>query len=359
LHIVPYAYIGGTEKDCLFVIKELQNDSHKVLVLDKEGPMSTEWHKYGADVIHIDILKNNVISFFRSLNAHSFNLKPDGIFYWSTIRLPFIVSALKRFNCKLAVHVGNPANNNFLDILKNVFFSKFLPGKIESKLFACSEYVHKSILNNSYYRKFESTVSHNPVEIPLKNPHKNRKIEKSSNIKIGMVARLDHIKDHVTVIRAFARINNEYPNTVLELIGDGPLRSNLERIAKELEIGHSVRFLGIQTDIYSYLQTWDLFLYATTIKEGLGNALSEALANGLPSIVSDLPMLREIDGDVGAIVFSPPNDPEPLSKNAINVLSSYRLRESLSEKSYERARNAFTRKRYARERLDYLLGSEN
>jgi glycosyltransferase involved in cell wall biosynthesis len=137
---------------------------------------------------------------------------------------------------------------------------------------------------------------------------------------IGMVARLDPIKDHATLLRAFARLINAHPDTALELrlVGEGPLREALEKQASVLGIIGRVRFLGNCSDVPEQLGALDLFVLSTTRDEGFGIVLIEALSAGLPVIASDVPACREVlqGGLLGKLVT--PDDLVALS-DAITV----------------------------------------
>jgi glycosyltransferase involved in cell wall biosynthesis len=73
----------------------------------------------------------------------------------------------------------------------------------------------------------------------------------------------------------------------LLLVGDGPERTALQVLAGELDLGQSVTFCGVQPDVLPYLHAADLFVLPS-VSEGLSNALLEAMASGLPCIVSDI-----------------------------------------------------------------------
>ena len=66
-------------------------------------------------------------------------------------------------------------------------------------------------------------------------------------------------------------------------------------------MGDAVRFLGEVGDVYGQMARWDLFAYATTANEGLGNAVAEAMMFGLPCVVTDVGPMREFAGDGSAV----------------------------------------------------------
>lgn len=131
---------------------------------------------------------------------------------------------------------------------------------------------------------------------------------------VGMVARLDAIKDHLTLLRAFARFRATAPTAELWIVGDGPLRPSLEAEAARLGATLAIRFLGRRTDVPELLGRMDLYAFSTTRDEGFGIALVEAMAAGVPIAATDVPACREVlgDGAAGALVAA--EDPEALAR---------------------------------------------
>jgi glycosyltransferase involved in cell wall biosynthesis len=121
-----------------------------------------------------------------------------------------------------------------------------------------------------------------------------------------MVARLDPIKDHATLIDAIASVRAAHPDGRIELrlLGDGPLRQSIEELAGKHGVSDNVRMMGARADVPEQLGLMDLFVLATTREEGFGVALIEALAAGVPVIASDVPACREVlqDGKHGLLV---------------------------------------------------------
>jgi glycosyltransferase involved in cell wall biosynthesis len=102
------------------------------------------------------------------------------------------------------------------------------------------------------------------------------------------VGSLDERKDPLTAVRAAA-----LAQVALLVVGDGPLRPEVEQKA-----AGSIRVLGERRDVPRLLSACDLFI-VTSRREGLALALLEAMAHGLPAVVSDLPENVEAVGDVG------------------------------------------------------------
>jgi glycosyltransferase involved in cell wall biosynthesis len=71
----------------------------------------------------------------------------------------------------------------------------------------------------------------------------------------------------------------------LVIVGDGPERLNLERLARDLSVSHRVRFTGTKPNVADYLQVFDAFVLTSGPQESFGNSVVEAMGYGLPTIV--------------------------------------------------------------------------
>ncbi len=99
------------------------------------------------------------------------------------------------------------------------------------------------------------------------------------------VARHHPVKDQATLLRGFALAS--LPGVDLLMAGDGPLRDELEALAVHLGVRDRVEFLGIRTDIPDLMRAADAFAL-TSVSEAASLTLLEAMATGLPAVVSDV-----------------------------------------------------------------------
>lgn len=99
------------------------------------------------------------------------------------------------------------------------------------------------------------------------------------------VARLSAEKDFPTLLRAVPRIVSEVPDFRLQIVGNGPERELLERLATELNITNFVEFLGERTDVPQLLSQAGFFV-SSSKTEGISLTLLEAMAVGLPVIAT-------------------------------------------------------------------------
>jgi glycosyltransferase involved in cell wall biosynthesis len=137
-----------------------------------------------------------------------------------------------------------------------------------------------------------------------------------------MVARLEIHKDQPTLIRAAARLAAKGIAVNVQLVGEGSRRSEYESLLRSLGLEQQVQLLGMRRDIPELLGTLDAFVFAATPDEGLGVALLEAMAAGVPIVATDVGACREVldYGRLGKLV--PPRDPEALAAAIEAVLQS-------------------------------------
>lgn len=161
--------------------------------------------------------------------------------------------------------------------------------------------------------------------------------------RVVMVARLSWWKDQKTLLHALAGLADL--DWDLELVGDGPLRAELEAIAASLGITARVHFSGYRADVASRLAEAQLFVLATKW-EGFPRSILEAMRAGLPVIASDVGGVRESvrDGETGFLV--PGEDVSALCNRLRLLLTSPALRLQMG-----RAGRALYEERYSIERL--------
>ena len=121
------------------------------------------------------------------------------------------------------------------------------------------------------------------------------------------IGRLSIEKDQEKLIRAFAKIHIQYPDTRLLILGDGPLRGQLDALLLELNLVDSVHMLGYRANPYYYLKRADCFILSSN-HEGQPMTLLESLVLGKPIIATDIVGNRSVlQGRGGLLVENSEN----------------------------------------------------
>ena len=122
-------------------------------------------------------------------------------------------------------------------------------------------------------------------------------------LRVGMIARMNtRSKNHLAFLRAAARLRGSIPNLEFLLVGDGPLRRELELEAKSLGLSGQIFFLGDRRDIPAILASLDVSVLPSA-SESLSNVILESMAAGLPVVASRVGGNTELVGvDRGKVV---------------------------------------------------------
>jgi len=167
------------------------------------------------------------------------------------------------------------------------------------------------------------------------------------------VGRLHPVKDIETFLKAAKKTLERCENVWFVVVGEGPLRKDLENLAKRLGIYKNVVFAGFRQDVERFMAAADIYVM-TSIYEPFGLVVAEAMAAGKPVIVTNVGGMPEIVGDAGLIVAT--RDVDALAEAMLKLLKDEELRRKLGEKARERIEESFSAESVG-ERLVQIYGS--
>lgn len=141
-------------------------------------------------------------------------------------------------------------------------------------------------------------------------------------------------KNHIGLLDAFAQILCERPDSHLVLVGDGPLRAEVESRIEKLAMGQSVHLLGARADAACLVAGADLMLLVSHV-EGIPGVVLEACARGVPVVATNVGGLAEIieNGQTGLLV--PKDDMTALACEALRLLHNDDTRRRLGRAAHE------------------------
>ena len=157
---------------------------------------------------------------------------------------------------------------------------------------------------------------------------------------IGCVCSLTREKGVDVLLRAMGPLAERYPQLQLCVVGDGPLRAELEHEARQLGVAERVMFAGIASDVRPWLAAFDLFVLPSR-SEGTPRALLEAMAMGTGVVATRTGGTPEIveNGVCGVLVE--PEDASDLGRGIGGMLRDATRREAFGEAGQERVRSSF------------------
>jgi glycosyltransferase involved in cell wall biosynthesis len=166
---------------------------------------------------------------------------------------------------------------------------------------------------------------------------------------VTTVCRLYRPRDFPTLLHAFRELLETVPQAHLLIVGDGPLRAQVEQDMTSLALQHRVRLLGMRPDVPQILGATDVFVLSSRGWEGLPLAILEAMASSLPVVASDVGGTREavIDGQTGFLYA--PGDPTALVQRLRALGSDAALAQRMGQRGLARVEECFTVQRMVNE----------
>jgi L-malate glycosyltransferase len=164
---------------------------------------------------------------------------------------------------------------------------------------------------------------------------------------VGMVARLAPVKGHHFFIQAAARIAREESNVHFVLVGDGPLRREIENELLQSGIAHRVHILGNRADARLLALAFDVAVLSS-LNEGLPNTVMEAMSAGVPTVATAVGGTIELitDNETGYLV--PPADSQALASRITFALKHEAISSAVAQRGREFVMSRFSMQQMVR-----------
>lgn len=161
---------------------------------------------------------------------------------------------------------------------------------------------------------------------------------------IGIISRMDPVKNHEAVIKVLPEIMKENKNAKFVIVGDSPkssaYRKKLMDSVEELGLEKNVIFTGYRKDVADILAAFDVFVHPS-FSEGLPGALLEAMCAGLPIIASDVGGTRTLLKDNCGMLIAP-DDPHELKNAMVDFMKNPELGKEYGERAKKRIEKEFS-----------------
>jgi len=357
---------GGMEVHILNILEGLHNEFNFYVACPK-GSIVSEYQKYASVInlspkLDIDPLYIfRLVKIIRSagisiVHTHELKAGVNGLIAASFAKVPLKIS-----------HQHTPISNWQISKLKKII-NKFAYTLVVNRLatweVALTEEIKRQKVKEGINPE-KMVVIPNGINLKklkvlskLKERYNNEIRQRYgvgvSDLLIGNVSRLTVEKGHTVLIKAIRELENEKKINRVKfiIVGDGVLRDGLERAVKSCGLSERVIFTGFvnEEEKFKLLSSFDIFVFPS-LAEGFGISVVEALASHLPSVLSDLSVLKEVIGDA-ALYFECGNTLD-LKERLKEIISSKNLREELFAKAGERVKNYSIEKFWGRYRNLY------
>lgn len=347
IHIIFGLQLGGLERVVINLVSKLNRDEFisKLYCLSSHKALGHELEQINVEVVYLNRRDKGIAPLLPFRLALSLRKeKPMIVHTHNFAGCLYGVSAAGMARVPVIIHTEH--GTTFPEQLKRVITRQILFRNVDKVVTVCNELKEK-------FHNFEKIPEGKMVTIPNGIDSKKfflqtdrRKLRKhlgfnDRDLLIGVVARLDPIKDHATLLKAMPLVINEIPNVKLLVVGDGEERETLEKLAQGLSISNHVYFLGEREDVPDILSILNLFVLPSK-REGLSLSILEAMAAGLPVVVTDVGANSElvVDKKTGALVE--PGDSQSLAHAIIGILSHLREADEMGKVGKMRFQQYFT-----------------
>ncbi len=372
-YFLPHA-CGGIERAAYEVSSRIASEGHDVTVLTfRRGDSAAEEDMDGLRVVRVPALDvSGLIGVQLSASAHVWPKVRELI---RDRRIDLIHTHGLFFHVSLAAAVMSRRTGTPLITTAHVGSLDSIGGAASRLSGLYEQSVGRFILNSSrqviavsqavadHIQGLGATMDHvtvvpNGVDLEHYAPSPGRRRGKRPPRMI-FVGRLIANKGPQYLIEALPRVLSHHPEAECWLVGDGPLRHDLERTIREQHLQDNVRFLGERDDVASLLGQSDVFV-RPSLSEGLPLAVLEAMAACLPVVVAPVGGTPELveDGKTGFLVT--PGDRQGLEDHLCQLLADGKLRRAMGMRA-NRAAAAYDWDVISRETLaiyERALGSE-
>lgn len=330
LFLTNHLNVGGITHYALTLASGLKKKGHNVYIASSGGKLLKRFIEEGIIYIHIPIKTKSEASW--NVFASLFKLLPYikekniDIIHANTRVTQVLGYLIQRFSHK-------PFVSTCHGFFKRRFFRRVFPCW-GNKVVAISESVEEHLLCDFEVDKEDIVLIHSGIDTDkfqnINMPVKEKYDVLEGRPVIGTIARLSEEKGHIYLIEAMKHILSDIPGAKLLIIGEGRMKEKLVSLAKKLGIEQHVFFVSETSDTKEVLFDLDVFVMPS-LKEGLGLALMEAMACGLPVVGTAVGGIKNLiqDGKNGLLVN--PADPLELAKAILALLRDPSKSDSLGK----------------------------
>jgi len=186
------------------------------------------------------------------------------------------------------------------------------------------------------------TLIYHGIEIggPIDGGSQSGSEMKNGNPVVGTVGRLEPQKAIDDFLKAARIVKEHIPQVSFIIVGDGPLKKELERLSITLGIEGNVVFTGWQENVAKYIAGMDIFCL-TSRWEGFGIILLEAMAMKMPIVATRVGGVPEIVEEGKGGILVPPGKPEELANGLCLLLSDAKMRKQMGYYNAEKVKTVF------------------
>lgn len=297
LHVGLSSNMGGIETYLINMHRHIDKDKFELSYLVFKGEevcFYDELCKYSSKLFYMEHRRKNYFKFINDVKAVIKNNKFDYVHFhlmeFSCFEIILLFNKYSNSKIILHSHIANDNKRSKKTCILNRL-GEILVSRYDNYIkLGCSKNAGEFLFKNFKNKEFK--VVNNSINLDkfIYNDKIREKLRDDLSLKnklvIGHIGRFVEQKNHERLIDIFYEIYKKNKNTVLLLVGIGPLENSIKQKVNQLKLQDAVKFLGIRNDINEIYQAIDVFVLPSLF-EGLPFVLVEAQASGLPCFITD------------------------------------------------------------------------
>jgi glycosyltransferase involved in cell wall biosynthesis len=335
---------GGISRYCLNLAGQLQKKGHRIYVASSGGGLEGELAAAGIEHIKINLRTKSELSpkiwcalsqlkkplaekNIQLIHAQTRVAQVLACWIYKFYKIPYVTTChgffrprffRRAFPCwgRKVIAISHAVERHLIDDFK------VAPGAV------------KYVPNGLDVNRFK--VYDEPAELDYKN-----KMNLGQGPVVGIIARLSPVKGHRFLLEAMAEVVKEFPDAMLLIVGDGPLKEGLIKLSRELKISENVAFSPAVVDTSLVLSVIDIFVMPS-LQEGLGLSIMEAMAKEIAVIASNVGGIPDLIKDNQTGLLVPPRDSICLARAMLKLLKDRNLEWKLGQNGREFIQKEFT-----------------
>ncbi|MEM7725106.1 MAG: glycosyltransferase [Cyanobacteria bacterium P01_A01_bin.45] len=359
---------GGAQRQLVTLVKGMNKEKFDITVLYFYDGGELEVELKNSNINAISLNKSgrwDILNFTKNIFLNFYSIRPDIVhgYLGESNLMATILASISPPTKKIWGIRDSITDKKAYDWFGNLLFSLECFTSKFANLIIVNSYVGKKFYLKQGYPESQMVVIPNGIDIKRfkPEPEKGWKLRKEWGLSekitvIGLVGRLAPMKDHPTFFKAISILSEDYENIHFVCVGVGSEQYTLEmkELAEQLGIAEKIFWAGGRSDMEAVYNSLDILVSTSSYGEGFANVVGEAMACGIPCVVTDVGDSALIVGDIGIVV--PSENPSALAVGCRQLINlSKEEKNIIKSKSRERIVNNFCVKNLVEKTESYLL----
>jgi len=344
LYILPELTVGGVETHVMALSSGMKRMGHNVIVVSNGGALVPRLEESGIEHISLPVHRKSPVTVREMASrvraiirerqievVHAHSRVPAWVAHFAlrNERAAFVITAHGQY----APHIGSKVMTMGDRI---ICVSRVVLDNMAEKLGA--DRARMRVVYNGI------NISEAMSEVERRRPA--AEVRKELGIPggvrvIGSIGRLTMTKGLRFFVDAFKQVKDRMPETKAVLVGDGPMRKELQDRAAELGLADDLLFTGVRTDIYDLLGIMDVYV-VSSLYEGFPMGCLEAMSTRVPIVATRVGGIPEMLENDRSALLAEPKDPNTLSDLIARIMEDPDLAKRLTEGGYQDVVNKFS-----------------